>query len=105
DGDPVGSVGVELTPGRSIATDPRLVPPGSLAYLETPTVHRFVVAQDAGAAIKGAHVDLFVGAGEEAEVRAGEMREHGALYLLRPRCRAQLPTLTATGSSSTGRPC
>jgi membrane-bound lytic murein transglycosylase A len=85
DGAAVGSLGVELTPGRSIATDPRLVPPGALAYLASPSVHRFVVSQDAGAAITGAHADLFLGPGAEAEERAGAMRERGALYLLLPR--------------------
>jgi len=85
EGGPVGSLGVELTPGRSIATDPRLVPPGALAYLATPSLRRFAVSQDAGAAIVGAHADLFLGAGVEAEERAGSMHERGELYLLLPR--------------------
>lgn len=81
----VGSLGVELTPGRSIAADPTLIPPGSLAYLVTDKARRFVVVQDTGAAIRGAHVDLFVGAGAAAEAFAGEARERGTLYLLTPR--------------------
>lgn len=85
DGPVVGSLGVPLTPGRSIAADPRLVPPGALAYLETPSARRFVVTQDTGAAIVGPHVDLFLGAGAEAEARAGSMRERGDLYVLLPR--------------------
>ena len=84
-GGPVGSLGVELTPGRSVATDPRLVPPGTLAYLATPSVHRFVVSQDVGAAVQGAHADLFLGSGADAGERAGALREQGALYLLLPR--------------------
>jgi membrane-bound lytic murein transglycosylase A len=84
DGDPVGSLGVELTPERSIAADPRLVPRGALAYLVTPTYRRFVVNQDTGAAIVGAHADLFLGAGAEAERRAGRTHERGTLYLLLP---------------------
>jgi len=84
-GGPVGSLGVELTPGRSVATDPRLVPPGTLAYLRTPSVRRFVVSQDTGAAVRGAHADLFLGAGAQAEDLAGRLRERGTLYLLRPR--------------------
>src|SRR5437667_323203 len=59
--------------------------PGALAYLETPGAHRFAVSQDTGAAIVGAHADLFLGAGAEAEDRAGRTRERGALYLLLPR--------------------
>jgi len=84
-GEPVGSLGVALTPGRSIAADPRLVPPGALGYLATPSVRRFVVSQDAGAAVTGAHADLFLGAGAEAEEQAGRMNERGILYLLLPR--------------------
>ncbi|MCW5889423.1 MAG: MltA domain-containing protein [bacterium] len=83
-GDPVGSMGVPLTAGRSIATDPTLVPSGRIAYLVTPSARRFVVAQDVGAAIKGAHVDLFVGPGEDAEAFAGSARDRGTLYLLEP---------------------
>lgn len=85
DGPAVGSMGIPLTAGRSIAADPRLVPPGALAYLETPSARRFVVSQDTGAAITGAHVDLFLGAGKDAEARAGATSERGALYLLLPR--------------------
>ncbi len=82
DGDPIGSLGVPLTAGRSIATDPRLVPPGTIAYLKTPTYGRFVVSQDAGAAITGAHADLFLGFGKAAEEQAGRTSERGTLYLL-----------------------
>ena len=37
-----------ILPERSVATDPRLVPPGAIGYLATPTVRRFVVSQDTG---------------------------------------------------------
>lgn len=82
DGGPVGSLGVELTAGRSIATDPRWVPLGAVGYLVTPTYRRFVVSQDTGAAIVGAHVDLFLGGGREAEATAGRTHERGTLYLI-----------------------
>jgi len=85
DGAVRGSLGVPLTPGRSIAADPRVIPPGSLAYLTTPSYRRFVVAQDVGAAIQGARADLFLGAGHDAEVTAGRTKERGRLYLLTPR--------------------
>jgi membrane-bound lytic murein transglycosylase A len=84
-GGAIGSLGVELTPGRSIAADPRLVPPGSLVYLVTDKVRRFAIAQDTGAAIVGARADLFVGAGQAAESFAGTARENGTLYVLTPR--------------------
>jgi len=84
-GGPRGSLGVELTPGRSVATDPRLVPMGSLAYVVTPTARRFVVSQDTGAAIVGAHADLFMGAGEEAAEVAGHTKDTGTMYVLEAR--------------------
>lgn len=81
---PIGSLGVELTPGRSVATDPAVVPPGAICYLVTPAIRRFVVAQDVGAAIRGPHADLFAGAGEAAEQFAGRQKEWGTLYVLVP---------------------
>jgi membrane-bound lytic murein transglycosylase A len=82
DSDPIGSLGVELTPGRSVATDPRVVPLGSIGYLVTEHYSRFVLSQDTGAAIVGAHADLFMGAGETAEITAGQTREKGTLYVI-----------------------
>jgi membrane-bound lytic murein transglycosylase len=85
DGAVRGSLGVPLTAGRSIAADPTLAPPGSLAYLDTPGFRRFVVVQDKGAAIQGARADLFLGAGTDAERTAGRTKERGRLYVLTPR--------------------
>lgn len=81
---PVGSMGVELTAMRSVATDPELVPPGTIAYIATPTIRRFVVAQDTGGAIRGAHADLFAGSGEAAEQFAGGQKERGMMWVLVP---------------------
>jgi membrane-bound lytic murein transglycosylase A len=81
---PVGSLGVELTPMRSVATDPELVPGGTIAYVVTPTIRRFVVAQDTGGAIRGAHADLFAGSGWAAEQFAGRQQERGTMYVLVP---------------------
>jgi len=91
-GEPVGSLGVVLTPGRSIATDARVVPPGTVAYLRTPSFTRFVVSQDSGAAIVGARADVFLGTGPEAEERAGQTSERGTLYLLRVTDETPTPT-------------
>jgi membrane-bound lytic murein transglycosylase A len=81
---PIGSMGVELTPMRSVATDPALLPAGTIGYLVTPTIRRFVVAQDTGGAIRGAHADLFAGSGPAAEQFAGSQKERGAMYVLVP---------------------
>jgi membrane-bound lytic murein transglycosylase A len=98
-GPPEGSLGRPLTPGRSIATDARLFPPGALAFLHseqpeqgpdgavrwTPLA-RFVLNQDTGGAIRGAgRVDFFWGRGDRAVFAAGRMRQPGRLYFLVPR--------------------
>ena len=75
---------VELTAGRSVATEARRVPPGAIGYLATPSVRRFVVSEDTGGAVTGGQVDLFLGFGEEAGERAGRTRDHGVLYLILP---------------------
>ena len=99
DGAPVGSLGVALTPGRSVATDPRVFPPGGLAFVrsERPvprsgggvawtSLSRLVLNQDAGGAIRGSgRIDLFWGRGPEADLAASEMKELGELYFLVPK--------------------
>jgi membrane-bound lytic murein transglycosylase A len=94
---PQGALGVPLTPGRSIATDLTIFPPGALGYLVSrqpevdesgrvvgwKPVRRFVLNQDTGAAIKGpGRVDLFFGSGQRAGTAAGKMREEGRIYFL-----------------------
>jgi membrane-bound lytic murein transglycosylase A len=92
-GGAVGSLNVPLTPGRSIAIDPSVVPLGTPVWLQTrypgpakEPLQRLVIAQDTGAAIKGAlRADLFWGHGEEAEFNAGTMQEPGSMLVLLPR--------------------
>lgn len=90
----IGSLGTVLTAGRSLAADHNFFPSGALGFLVSrrPKVaddntvhwaplHRFVVVQDSGSAIKGrGRVDLFWGTGPEAGAEAGLMKEAGALY-------------------------
>jgi membrane-bound lytic murein transglycosylase A len=99
EGPPLGSLGVPLTPARSIATDPRLFPAGALAFVrsERPLrlpdgrtgwspVSRFVLNQDAGGAIRGpGRVDVFWGRGDDASLAASEMKQVGELYFLVPK--------------------
>jgi membrane-bound lytic murein transglycosylase A len=90
---PVGSQGVALTPGRSLAVDARHLPLGAPVWLETedPLVagrpyRRLMVAQDTGNAIRGAvRGDVFFGSGPAAGRMAGAMNRAGRLYLLVPR--------------------
>jgi membrane-bound lytic murein transglycosylase A len=81
-----GSLGLPLTPGRSVAMDPAVFPPGALAWIETQgksKIRRFVVNQDEGGAIKGpARVDYFVGSGEDAEKFAIGFWEKGRFFFL-----------------------
>lgn len=93
---PVGNLGRELTAGRSIAVDQSIFPPGALAFLVSrkPSItadnqvrwsplHRFVLVQDTGSAMRGpGRVDLFWGTGPAAGREAGLMKEKGDLYLL-----------------------
>ncbi|HYB11112.1 MAG TPA: MltA domain-containing protein, partial [Alphaproteobacteria bacterium] len=89
---PKGAEGVALTPGRSLAVDPKFVSYGVPIWLdiESPKkgerIQRLVVAQDTGGAIKGpVRGDLFWGFGSEAEAMAGVMRSQGSYYLFLPR--------------------
>ncbi len=90
---PIGSQGVVLTAGRSIAVDPRHLPLGLPMWIDivhplagNPPLRRLVVAQDTGGAIRGVvRADLFWGAGADAEARAGRMRANGRYFALIPR--------------------
>jgi membrane-bound lytic murein transglycosylase A len=89
---PIGALQVPLTPGRSIAVDPAFVPLGLPVWLDTTQpvtnapLQRLVVAQDKGSAIKGpGRIDLFWGAGQEAEAMAGPMRQQGTYWVIVPR--------------------
>lgn len=91
---PQGSLGVPLTPGRSLATDPKIYPPGALGFIRTrrpvadtqgritwKEFSRFVLLQDRGAAITGwGRADLFWGSGDDTE--AGSMAQEGEFYLV-----------------------
>ncbi len=89
---PPGSLGVPLTPLRSVAVDPARVPRGALLFLDTThpvegrALRRVTVAQDTGAAIVGpVRADLFWGHGPDAERAAGLMKQRGRLWQLVPR--------------------
>lgn len=88
---PTGSLGVPLTPLRSIAVDRAHIPLGSPIWIVTrhpltgAPLRRLVLAQDTGGAIKGeARADLFWGWGEEAADAAGRMQEKSEIFVLEP---------------------
>ncbi len=89
---PIGALGVPLSPGRSVAIDPRAIPLGAPIFLETTRplsnqpLRRLVMAQDTGKAIVGpVRVDYFWGTGDEAGELAGRMKQNGRVWLLLPR--------------------
>ena len=96
---PLGSMGLPLTAGRSLAIDPRFVTPGSLIYLSTRvpkpgappkdpglSFQRLMIAQDTGSAVLGAHRgDIFFGTGSEAGEVAGRMLADGRMFVLLPK--------------------
>lgn len=94
---PIGAIGVDLTPGRSVAVDRRVFPMAAPAFLQTriPVVDgngridrwmdfsAFALNQDTGGAIRGpGRVDIFWGNGPYARIAAGHMQHEGAFYLL-----------------------
>jgi len=108
---PLGSLNVPLTPGRSLAADRLLLPPGALAYVMTTApvpnqpgsvrdLRRFMLIQDTGGAIRGhGRGDLFWGEGAEAEWIAGHAKQPGRLFLLVAKKEALLPTEPAPGTA------
>ena len=95
---PKGALGVPLTPQRSIAVDPKVVPLGSPVFLATTQplssapLQRLLMAQDTGGAIAAApagavRADYFWGFGAEAGNFAGRMKQQGRMWVLLPRAR------------------
>lgn len=89
---PLGTLGIPLTAGRSIAVDQRHVPLGAPVFLATTwpnttrPLNRLVMAQDTGGAIRGAvRADFFWGFGEQAAREAGRMRQQGRMWVLLPK--------------------
>ncbi|MDA7817676.1 murein transglycosylase A [Sulfurimonas sp.] len=85
-----GSLGLELTPERSIAVDNRYIPLGSMLYLSADMkdncVNKVVIAQDTGGAIKGSvRADMFLGFGERARAIAGKLKAPLKLWILLPK--------------------
>ena len=94
DGDrwPLGSLGVPVTPLRSLATDKGLFPRGgvTLVITEVPVasggkrrLEQFMLDQDAGGAINTpGRADIYYGVGGEAGKLAGGQYAEGRLYYL-----------------------
>jgi len=88
----IGSLGVPLAPGRSLAVDRSYVALGVPVYVATGqpahggALQRLFLAQDTGGAIKGpVRGDIFFGWDQEAATGAGLMKKAGAAWVLLPR--------------------
>ncbi|WKZ20349.1 MAG: MltA domain-containing protein [Candidatus Jettenia sp. CY-1] len=96
---PYGSIGVPVTPMRSIATDKTVFPAGGLAFAviepkkskgfwqfrkkKGPAKSFFVLDQDTGSAIQtAARADVYFGIGNQAMSEAGDLNSYGQLYYL-----------------------
>lgn len=85
---PLGSLGVAVRRGDSVAADPAYVPLGAPVWLalDRPEASGLWVAQDTGGAIKGANrFDSFWGGGDDAARIAGGMTGRGSALLFLPR--------------------
>lgn len=97
---PFGSLAVPITPGRTLALDREVYPPGVLcvALTQKPEIGaddtiiqwrpimRLMLNQDTGGAIKGpGRADFFWGSGGFATIAAGYMKHTGKLYMLLPK--------------------
>ena len=90
DGNPRGSLNLEVTGERTIATDKSLFPRGALCFVEaslpterggTAPFAQLMLDQDTGGAIRTAgRADLYLGVGPAAERRSGATRSPGQLY-------------------------
>ncbi len=94
--DALGTQGVALTPGYSLAVDTQWVPLGCPVWLQTTRpdaktenqlpFSRLLVAQDTGGAIRGSvRGDVFWGSGVTASLIAGKMKNSGRYWLLLPK--------------------
>lgn len=95
---PLGAEGVQLTPGRSLAVDPRFAGYGAPVFIsidgdeasKLDPVRRLFIAQDTGGAIKGpVRGDIFVGTGALAGDVAGVFNRKGEAFLLVPKAVAE----------------
>ncbi|KTD10762.1 membrane-bound lytic murein transglycosylase A [Legionella gratiana] len=84
-GGPYGSENISLTPHASCATDHKVIPIGMNFIYNCQKATSWCVAQDAGGAIMGAHVDVYKGEGDQAGIEANELNHAGSLFVALPK--------------------
>ncbi len=89
---PLGAMNRSVTAMRTVAVDPAFVKLGAPVWIEKggeEPMHRLMIAQDTGAAIKGAQrADVFFGTGDNAGREAGKLKDPGRMVVLLPIQRA-----------------
>ncbi len=89
---PAGSLGFQVTPMRTLATDKAIYPRGGVVFVQTTlspasgttrTFHQLMMDQDTGGAIRApGRADLYIGTGAPAEGLAGRQAAEGQLFYL-----------------------
>ncbi len=87
EGGPYGSENITLTPHGSCATDHKVIPVGMNFIYVSKKSTSWCVAQDAGGAIVGAHVDCYKGEGTQAGIEANALNHAGSLFVALPKTR------------------
>ncbi len=82
---------IPVTPNASIATDPTSIATGTVTLFNVPaasacrSVSTMAVAQDIGGRIKGAHIDIYTGAGVPAGTKANSFNNAGSVFMAVPK--------------------
>jgi len=101
---PLGAMNRSITPLRTVAIDPAIVPLGAPVWIEKDgevPMNRLMIAQDTGSAIKGAQrADIFFGTGTQAGREAGRIRDVGRIVVLMPIQRAYALIPDVLGNAS-----
>ncbi len=88
-----GSAGIPLLAGASVAADRSYLPMGSVLLAEVPQLNeqgewnglhilKLLMVLDTGGAVKGNHLDLYHGKGNEAGIKAGHHKHFGRVWHL-----------------------
>ncbi len=83
---PIGAASVALKADNSVAVDTKYYPMGLPFFVKTHSGNSYLlVAQDVGSAIRGPlRLDIFMGSGEIAGLKAGKMAENIKIWALIP---------------------
>jgi membrane-bound lytic murein transglycosylase A len=110
--EPLGAQGIPVTPGRSIAVDPKIHVYGTPIWIDAKlplksdapddAFQRLMVAQDTGSAIRGpARADIYFGHGPDVPSIAGRIKQFGKFVMLVPKDVTVKGTIEASAKVAT----